>query len=99
NCDTAVFSFPAADYDIQRDGPRVIVTHIPATPADAAASDGGDTLLNIDQRGFSHGVIVNVANGGGATTVAVPNVVGLSQAAASSTLTGADFVVASTNAN
>jgi beta-lactam-binding protein with PASTA domain/Ca2+-binding RTX toxin-like protein len=99
NCDTAVFSFPAADYDVTRDGPRVIVTHIPATPADAAASDGIDTLLNIEQLLFSDGVIINVANGGGATNVAVPNVVGLTQAAAIAALTGADFVATSTNGN
>ncbi len=75
------------------------MTHIPAVPADVPASDGVDTLLNIEQLRFSDGVIVNVANGAGATTVAVPGVVGLTQAAAAAALTGAQFTVTSTNAN
>ena len=38
NCDTAVFSFPAADYDITARRSASDRDDIPATPADAAAS-------------------------------------------------------------
>src|SRR5262249_43537680 len=75
NCDTAVFSFPRADYTIALDGPRVIVTHIPARAADAVSSDGTDTLLNIERLQFAD---VNIAVPSPLNTV--PDVVGLTQA-------------------
>src|SRR4029078_8501125 len=53
NCDTAVFAFPRADYEITLDGPRVIVTHVPAVAADVPGSDGSDTLLNIERLQFA----------------------------------------------
>ena len=46
------------------------------------ASDGTDTLRNIEQLQFATASSSTSANGGGATTVAVPSVVGLTQAAA-----------------
>jgi hypothetical protein len=58
-----------------------------------------DTLLNVEQLLFADGVTLNVAAGGGAVSVAVPAVVGLTQAAAVAALTGADFVAASVNGN
>jgi beta-lactam-binding protein with PASTA domain/Ca2+-binding RTX toxin-like protein len=100
NCDTAVFAFPAADYDIIRNpNGSLTVTHVPALAKDVPFSDGSDTLLNIEQLLFSDGTIVNVATPGGAISVAVPNVVGLAQAAAALILSGADFVTAPTSAN
>jgi len=104
NCDTAVFAFPSTDYVITSVtvpgfGRRVTVQHVPAIPADVPFSDGTDTLLNVEQLLFADGVTLNVAAGGGAVSVAVPAVVGLTQAAAVAALTGADFVAASVNGN
>jgi beta-lactam-binding protein with PASTA domain len=77
NCDTAVFAFPRADYEITLDGPRVIVTHVPARAADVPLSDGVDTLLNIERLAFAD-VTIPVPS----PNNTVPNVIGLTQAAA-----------------
>jgi beta-lactam-binding protein with PASTA domain len=98
-----VFAFPSTDYVItavnKAAGRRITVQHVPAIARDVPFSDGTDTLLNIEQLRFADGVILNVAAAGGAISVAVPPVVGLTQAAAVAALTGADFVAASVNGN
>jgi len=88
NCDTAVFNFPRADYLISIDGPRVIVTHVPARAADAVTSDGTDTLLNIERLQFTD-VTIPVPG----ARVTIPNVIGLTQAAATTAILNAGAVV------
>jgi beta-lactam-binding protein with PASTA domain len=65
----------------------------------AVGNDGTDTLRNIERIRFSDTTIAAPGAGGGVANVAVPAVVGLTQAAAVTVLTGADFVTSSTNAN
>ena len=88
NCDTAVFAFPRADYEITLDGPRVIVTHVPARAADVPASDGSDTLLNIERLQFAD-VTIPVPS----PNNTVPNVIGLTQAAATQAILNAGLLV------
>src|SRR3982750_3514439 len=83
NCDTAVFAFPRADYSIVLNANgTVTVTHIPALPKDVPASDGSDTLRNIEQLQFADVTIPNLGVGGGVRNLPVPNVVGMTQVAA-----------------
>src|SRR5262245_16014126 len=88
NCDTAVFAFPRADYEITLDGPRVIVTHVPARAADVPFSDGTDTLLNIERLTFTD-VTIPVPS----PLNTVPNVIGLTQAAATQAIVNAGLLV------
>src|SRR2546425_2992902 len=86
--DTAVFAFPRADYTVTRNANGTItVTHVPARAADVPASDGSDTLRNIELLQFTDGT-VSVADAA-PVTVLVPNVVGTPLAAAQATLTAA----------
>jgi beta-lactam-binding protein with PASTA domain len=95
NCDTAVFNFPRADYNITLDGPRVIVQHVPARAADAVTSDGTDTLLNIERLQFAD-ITIPVPS----PTNTVPGVIGLTQAAATTAILNAGLRVgAVTTAN
>jgi beta-lactam-binding protein with PASTA domain/Ca2+-binding RTX toxin-like protein len=88
NCDTAVFAFPRADYEITLDGPRVIVTHVPAVAADVPGSDGSDTLLNIERLQFAD-ITIPVPS----PLNTVPNVIGLTQAAATTAIRNAGLLV------
>ena len=100
NCDTAVFSFPIADYTITLNpNGTVTVTHVPARAADIPASDGTDTLRNIERLQFAAVTVPAPGAGGGVTRTLVPNVVGLTQAAATTALTNAAFVAAAASAN
>jgi beta-lactam-binding protein with PASTA domain len=105
NCDTAVFAFPIADYSVVLNANgTVTVTHIPALPKDVPASDGTDTLRNIEQLQFTEldGTITTVpapGAGGGVNRFLVPNVVGMTAADAAALLAGSDFTSSSTLAN
>jgi len=86
--DTAVFVFPLADYTITRNANGTItVTHVPALPKDVPASDGSDTLRNIELLQFADQTVSVAAVA--PPTVLVPNVVGSPLAAAQATLTAA----------
>jgi beta-lactam-binding protein with PASTA domain len=99
NCDTAVFTGPRADYDIISNGNGVFtVVHTAGVGGLGVQNDGTDTLRNIERIQFAD-VTILLPSAGGSLTVAVPNVVGLAQATATATLTGADFAVTSTIAN
>jgi beta-lactam-binding protein with PASTA domain len=100
NCDTAVFSFPLADYAIILNANGTLtVTHVPAVPADAPASDGSDTLRNIERLQFADTTIPAPGAGGGVRQTPVPNVVGLTQSAAETAIVNADLVPNATFAN
>jgi beta-lactam-binding protein with PASTA domain len=101
NCDTAVFSFPITDYQItQNANGTLTVQHVPAVPADVPASDGTDTLRNIERLQFGDGTIIPAPGaGGGGTTTIVPAVVGLAQAAASTAIVNADLTTAVLSTN
>src|SRR4051812_45442452 len=95
NCDTAVFSFNRSEYDITLDGPRVIVTFVPGRAAVVRLDDGTDTLLNIEQLKFAD-VTIPVPK----PLNTVPNVIGLTQAAATTAIVQAGLrvgVVSSAN--
>jgi beta-lactam-binding protein with PASTA domain len=81
NCDTAVFSFTRAEYDIVLDGPRVLVTFVPGRAAAVRLDEGTDTLLNIEQLQFSD-VTIPVPR----PNNTVPGVIGLTQAAATTAI-------------
>jgi beta-lactam-binding protein with PASTA domain/Ca2+-binding RTX toxin-like protein len=99
NCDIAVFRGLAAEYDIIPNA-NGTVTIVHAAPVGGLINDDGtDTLRNIERIQFADVTITAPGSGGGVTNVAVPNVVGLAQAAAAAVLTGADFVVTGTTAN
>ena len=91
NCDTAVYNFPRADFDITPNpNGTVTVTHIPALPKDVPAAEGTDTLRNIEQLQFTDMTIptpVFVA------TAIVPNVVGLTEEAAAGAITAVGLLV------
>jgi beta-lactam-binding protein with PASTA domain/Ca2+-binding RTX toxin-like protein len=92
NCDTAVYNFPRAEYDITPNANgTVTVTHNPSLAAVAAhLAEGTDTLRNIEQLQFSDMTIptpVFVA------TAIVPNVVGLLDAAAADAITAVGLLV------
>jgi beta-lactam-binding protein with PASTA domain len=73
--DTAVFSGPRANYTIAVTGTganRVI------TVADTVGTDGTDTIRNVERLQFTDEIVSTTGLGG----IAVPNVAGLSQAAA-----------------
>jgi beta-lactam-binding protein with PASTA domain len=73
--DTAVFSGPLANYAITVQGTganRVIIVQ------DTVGTDGTDTIRNVERLQFTDGTVDTVGLGG----VTVPNVAGLSQAAA-----------------
>ena len=92
NCDTAVFSFPLADYAIILNANGTLtVTHVPAVPADVPGSDGSDTLRNIERLQFADQTIPAPGAGGGVNQTPVPNVVGLTQAEAATAITNADL--------
>ncbi|PYR91633.1 MAG: hypothetical protein DMF84_15990, partial [Acidobacteria bacterium] len=94
NCDTAVFNFPRADYDITPNANgTVTVTHVPALAKDIPAAEGTDTLRNIEQLQFTDMTIpvpVFVA------TAIVPNVVGLIDTAAADAITAVGLLVGDT---
>ena len=104
NCDTAVFGHPIAEYSITTSANGTItVTHTPAgarafgPPHGLAVDDGTDRLRNIEQLRFSDVTVPAPTLGTGATTGPVPNVVGLPQAAAVSTLLASTFTTTQTN--
>jgi len=89
NCDTAVFAFPRADYDIVLNANgSVTVTHIPARAADVPFSDGSDTLRNIELLQFAD-VLIPVPR----PLNTVPGLVGLSEAAARAAIIAAGLTV------
>jgi beta-lactam-binding protein with PASTA domain/Ca2+-binding RTX toxin-like protein len=89
NCDTAVFAFPLADYSIViNDNGSVTVTHIPARAADVPASDGSDTLRNIERLQFAD-TRINTPK----PLNTVPGVVGLTLAEATARIQGAGLRV------
>ena len=91
NCDTAVYNFPRADFDITPNANgSVTVTHVPALARDIPFAEGTDTLRNIEQLQFTDMTIptpVFVA------TAIVPNVVGLTDAAAADAITVVGLLV------
>jgi hypothetical protein len=87
--DTAVFTGPAANYDIINVGGVVTVT-------DTVGLDGTDTLRNIERLQFAD---VNIASPGPTVGVTVPDVVNQLQAAAVTALTNLGFSVTLTSAN
>ena len=95
NCDTAVFSGPRAQYTITSVptafGTRVTVTDNGTTAGIVGpGSNGTDTLLNIELLAFADGTIIAP---GVVFSVPVPNVVNLTQAAATTAITGAFLTV------
>jgi len=95
NCDTAVYNFPRAEYDITANANgTVTVTDVPLLRAVAAhLSEGTDTLRNIEQLQFSDMTIpvpVFVA------TAIVPNVIGLIDTAAAAAITAVGLQVGAT---
>jgi beta-lactam-binding protein with PASTA domain len=89
NCDTAVFAFPRDEYDIAVNANgSVTVTHVPTAPAAIPLSDGSDTLLNIEQLQFSD---VTIPTPRALNTV--PQVIGLTQAAATTAIRNAGLRV------
>ena len=98
NCDTAVFTFPIADYAIvlNANGTLTVTDIRPAAGHPPGATDGTDTLRNIEQLQFTDATAPSTSRAGRGRWRdphdAVPNVVGLTQAAATTTLTNADFV-------
>jgi beta-lactam-binding protein with PASTA domain len=100
NCDTAIFTNPLAEYSIvlNANGTLTVTDNGPAA-GNPNLGTGIDTLRNIEQLQFSDVTIPAPGAGGGVRTVAVPNVVGLTQTAATTTLTNADFVTTSSSAN
>jgi Ca2+-binding RTX toxin-like protein len=91
NCDTAVYNFPRADFDITPNANgTVTVTHVPALARDIPFAEGTDTLRNIEQLQFTDMTIptpVFVA------TALVPNVVGLTEEAATAAITAVGLLV------
>jgi len=98
NCDTAVFSFDASEYDITLN-PNGTVTVAHVAPAVGHLAEGTDTLRNIERLQFADVTINAPGAGAGSTTVPVPNVVGLTQAAAVTSITQASLVAIATSAN
>src|SRR5207249_4566915 len=95
NCDTAVYNFPRAEYDITANANgTVTVTDVPLLRAVAAhLSEGTDTLRNIEQLQYSDMTIpvpVFVA------TAIVPNVIGLIDTAAAAAITAVGLQVGAT---
>ena len=90
NCDVAVFSGAQAEYTIQRllNGTVVVTHNAPATGG--VRSDGTDRLRNVERLQFTDGIVDLT---GAPAGTAVPNVAGLSQAAASAAITGAGLTV------
>jgi beta-lactam-binding protein with PASTA domain len=87
-----VFAFPLADYAIVLNANGTLtVTHVPALPKDVPASDGSDTLRNIERLQFADVTIPAPGAGGGVRQTPVPNVVGLTQTAAATAITNADL--------
>jgi heme peroxidase/PASTA domain-containing protein/hemolysin type calcium-binding protein len=102
NCDTAVFAGPFGNYTVTNrtlNGSNIVTVTDVVGSAIVGLSEGTDTLRNIERLQFADRIIAAPGAGGGAANVAVPSVVGLSQAAAVAVLTGADFVSTSTNLN
>ena len=97
NCDTAVFNFPFTDFTIVLNpNGSLTVTHVPALKRDIPFAEGTDTLLNIERLQFTNadGTIALVPVAALATgLVTVPNVVGLTQAAATTAITNAGLTV------
>src|SRR5262249_9634965 len=89
NCDTAVFANPLSEYSIilNANGTVTVVDNGPAL-GNPNLSTGTDTLRNIQQLQFS-GVTAPVPG----RRFPVPGVVGLSQAAATTAITGAGLSV------
>jgi Ca2+-binding RTX toxin-like protein len=86
--DTAVFRAPLAEYDVTLNANgTVTVAH--ARVGKVVIDDGTDTLRNIEVLQFADQTIPAP----GANVVVVPNVVGLTQAAASAAITGAGLTV------
>jgi beta-lactam-binding protein with PASTA domain len=96
NCDTAVFNFPRAEYDISVNANgTVTVFHNPAKLAGAHLIEGTDTLRNIEQLKFSD---ITIPTPKALNTV--PNVLGLTQAAATTAILQAGLRVGTvTSAN
>src|SRR3954470_14659715 len=89
NCDTAVFAFPLADYSIVVNANGTLtVEHIPARAADVPASDGVDTLRNIERLQFA-----DVAIPAPKALNTVPGVIGLTQAQATTAILNAGLRV------
>jgi beta-lactam-binding protein with PASTA domain len=82
NCDTAVFSFDRAEYDIVLNpNGTVTVHHDPTRARIAVMTDGTDTLRNIEQLQFAD-ITIPVPK----PLNTVPGVVGLTQAAATTAI-------------
>ena len=101
NCDTAVFSGNLQDYTIRLNpNGTVTVTDVGAPKTGGARlNDGTDILRNIERLQFADVTVPAPGAGGGVTRTLVPNVVGLTQAAATTALTNADFVTVAASAN
>ena len=84
--DTAVFSGNRGEYDITRNANgSVTVAHARPALANLITHNGSDTLLNIEVLQFADGSVVAP----GAAVAAVPNVINLTQAQATTQLTTA----------
>jgi beta-lactam-binding protein with PASTA domain/Ca2+-binding RTX toxin-like protein len=100
NCDTAVYQGPRSNYAITSlAGGVVRVTALGPVAGIVGTTEGTDTLRNIERIQFADGTINAPSIGGGNTTVPVPNVVGLPQAAAALSITQASLVASATSAN
>src|SRR5207249_3265045 len=87
--DTAVFTGPRADYAVTLNGNGTVTVVHTAGAGFGTGNDGTDTLRNIELLQFSDGTIVAP----GADVRVVPNVVGMTQAAATTAITGAGLTV------
>jgi beta-lactam-binding protein with PASTA domain len=100
NCDVAVFTGPRANYTVtpNGNGSVTVVDNVGVVGVGGGLLlDGSDTLRHIERLQFSDTTIN--APGSGSTGVAVPNVVGATQAAATAAITGAGLGVAAATAN
>jgi len=99
NCDIAVFTGPRSDYDVIQNGNgTVTVVHLAGVGSFGIRNDGTDTLRNIERIRFSD-TTINAPGAGGTTSVTVPAVTGLTQAAATLAITNAGLGVAVATAN
>ncbi len=96
NCDTAVFSGLRSEYTITvaANGAVTVVHNVAPSLAGTVKDNGTDVLLNIEQLKFAD-VTIPVP----AAVVVVPNVVGLTQAAATTTITSANLTTTASTGN
>ena len=90
NCDTVIFHGVRADYDISVDANRVVTVIDSGRALGRPLSDGVDTLRNIERLQFAD---VTIPVPVPARTVAVPNVVNLTVADATTAITAAQLTL------